>query len=72
MEEEIIIETNESACTICKVSMNPSDIYCPECGYPEKGTKWLKNEMITKLKMALIIRNAVLQLCPYLNADSIS
>ena len=39
MEEGPIIQTQEFACTICKTSMDIEDLYCSECGYPEKGTE---------------------------------
>ena len=39
MEEAPIIQTQEYACTICKNSMDMEDLYCSECGYPEKGTE---------------------------------
>ncbi len=39
MEEVPSINTQETSCTICKTSMDLEDIYCSECGYPEKGTE---------------------------------
>ncbi len=39
MEEAPMIQTQDLACTICKTSMYIEDLYCPECGYPEKGTE---------------------------------
>lgn len=39
MSEEIAINIEESACYLCKTSINTSDVYCPECGFPENGTE---------------------------------
>ncbi|MBV7268788.1 hypothetical protein [Winogradskyella luteola] len=38
MENEISIETKEPTCSICKTAMDTEEIYCSECGFPEKGT----------------------------------
>ena len=38
MENELTVDVNELACYVCKTPMNADEVYCPECGYPEKGT----------------------------------
>ncbi|WP_411765950.1 hypothetical protein [Winogradskyella sp. A3E31] len=38
MEELNVLSLDEPQCSICKTSMNPANVFCSECGFPENGS----------------------------------